>query len=241
MKISSLLTNAGIATGLAAAIISAPSAQAANFTFGFQNILGTGNTNGDAIVGQFTFSIADDGDGKTLWQFNNAGPTASFLSEIFFDWSGLPAAPISLSTLNTTGTSSGVSFQTTGGKLPQGQNVVTLLSPTLGFDNRSGNQDANLVLSAVNFGTDKDGLDPNQSLGVSFNGLDATTLNNLILADRLRIGIRAQGIDPSGGSDAFFDGPPISRPVPVPGFLIGVVAAGAVGGSRLLKNKKQVA
>jgi len=243
MKISSLLTNASIATGLAAvAIISAPSAQAADFTFGFQNILGANDTTGDSIVGQFTFSLEDSGSGKTLWKFNNTGSTDSFVSTIYFDWHGLPTAPLSgVSQINDTGTSAGVNFATSSGKLPQGQNVVTLLSPTLGFDNSTGNQDANLVLAAVSPGSNKDGIDKNQTLAVRFNSTDATTLKDLILADTLRIGIHVQGIAPTGNSDAYFDGsliPP--KAVPVPSFLLGVVAAGALGGSRLLK-KKQVA
>jgi hypothetical protein len=49
--------------------------------------------------------------------------------------------------------------------------------------------------------------------------------------------MHVQGIAPNGGSDAFFDGP--LRPVPVPGFLLGLVAAGGFGASRVIKSKKQ--
>ncbi len=249
MKISQLLGSAVFASTIAAttAFIAPLAASAASFSFGFQNISGANNTVGDSIVNQFSFSITDAGSGKTQWEFNNSGSVNSFIGQIYFDWHGLSSAPItSTSVFNATGTSAGVSFEAGSGKLPQGQNVVTLLSNTLGFDNSTGNQNANLVLDAADPGSGKSGIDKGETLAVIFNSLSATALRDMILADTLRIGIHVQGIAPTGGSDAYFDGallppPTPTKPVPVPGFVLGVMVAGAFGGSRLLKNKKQTA
>ncbi|NUN65288.1 hypothetical protein HCU40_11105 [Pseudanabaena biceps] len=241
-----IIGSAAISSAIStAALISAHSVEAV--TFGFQNIPTTNISEkiGDGIVGQFTFTIADipNVSGKTLWTFANVGSVNSFIGQIYFDWKGLSTAPIAVATINAVGTSAGVNFESGSGKLPQGQNVKTLLSQTLGFDNSSGNKDANIVLEADSPGSNKDGIDANQTLAVIFNSGTASSLESLILADKLRVGIHVQGIDPTGGSDAYFDGavipPTPPKPVPVPGFVLGIMAAGALGGTRLLKNKKQ--
>ena len=243
MKISQFVGSAVIASTIAATTaFTAPlSANAASFSFGFQNISGGDSTAGDSIVNQFSFSITDAGGGKTQWEFLNSGSVNSFIGQIYFDWHGLNSTPISsTSVFNAAGTSAGVDFVAGSGKLPQGQEVVTLLSSTLGFDNSSGNKDANLVLDAADPGSGKSGVDKGETLAVIFNSLSATTLKDMILADTLRVGLHVQGIAPTGGSDAYFDGSPIppSKPVPVPGFVLGIMAAGAFGGSRLLKRKQ---
>lgn len=245
MKISQIIGSVVAASTIAATTaFTAPlAANAASFTFGFQNITGGDSTAGDAIVNQFSFSVTDAGAGKTQWEFMNSGSVNSFIGQIYLDWRGLSPAPItSIFSLNAAGTSTGVNFVEGSGRLPQGQNVVTLLSSTLGFDNATGNRDANLVLDAASPGSGKSGVDKGETLAVIFNSLSATTLKDMILADTLRVGLHVQGIAPTGGSDAYFDGSPIppSKPVPVPGFVLGVMVAGAFGGSRLLK-KKQVA
>ena len=239
------LGTAAIATALSTATaISAPSAQAA--TFGFQNIPLANNNNGDAIVGQFSFLVTDSASGQTTWQFKNAGPVNSFISSIYFDWKGLTSAPItSVFDFKATGTSAGVDYKAGSGKLQQGQNV-RVLGNNLGFDNSTGNQDANLVLDPKSDGSNKDGIDKGETLAVILNSVNADTLKSLILADTLRIGIHVQGIAPSGGSDAFFDGalivpPAPPKPVPVPGFLLGLAVAGGFGASRVIKSKKQTA
>jgi len=235
-----------IATTVAAiTTISAPAAEAASFDFGFQNIPLANNTNGDAIVGQFSFSVTDSASGQTTWQFKNAGPTNSFIGQIYFDWKGLSSSPItSTFSVKAPGTSAGVNFSSTTGKLPQGQDV-RVLGNTLGFDNSTGNQNANLAFAAVSPGSNKDGIDQGETLAVIFNSLDASSLKALLLADTLRVGMHVQGIAPNGGSDAFLDGgliiPPPPKPVPVPGFLLGFAVAGGFGVARVIKNKKQVA
>lgn len=240
MKFSSLLRNAALASGIAAAaIISAPLTASAA-TFNFSNITG-GDAGGDSIVGQFSFTVADNGNGKTLWRFfNTAGATnsASFISQIYFDWANSSVA-LSIDTLNfnntpnnnTSNPNNGVFFTDSGvtpPDLPQGNNI--------GF-----NKD--LAIGVTNNGANKSGIDLGQSLGVIFNSPSEATIANAINSGTLRVGIHVQGIAVyNGQSDAYVSSLSTTpTPVPVPGFLLGVVAASALGGSRLLKNKKQSA
>ena len=224
MKISQMIGSVAIATSIVtvAAIVSPMSAKAA--TFGFQNITG-GDTGGDAVFGQFKFDVTDSGAGKTLWKFSNSVSTtnsASFISQIYFDWTSISSA-LSVGTLNS-GNVGTVAFKSTSvnpSNLPQGDNV--------GFN-------ADLAIGSVEQGANKDGIDLGETLGVIFNSPSASVIEAAINSGDLRVGIHVQGIAVANGrSDSYIN----TKPVPVPGFLLGVMAAGALGSTRLLKNKKQ--
>ncbi len=231
MKILQMIGSVAIATSIVtvAAIVSPFTANAA--TFGFQNITG-GDTGGDAVFGQFKFDVTDSGAGKTLWKFSNSAGTtnsASFISQIYFDWNSVSSA-LSVPTFNSGLNVGTVAFKSTSvspSNLPQGSNV--------GFN-------ADLAIGSVHQGANKDGIDLGETLGVIFNSPSASVIEAAINSGNLRVGIHVQGIAAyNGNSDAYVSLPntPPTKPVPVPGFMLGVMAAGALGGTRLLKNKKQ--
>jgi hypothetical protein len=99
---------------------------------------------------------------------------------------------------------------------------------------------ADLALDADKPGTDKQGIDVGESLAVIFSGGSATAIEQALNSGNLRVGLHVQGITSRGFSDSYINtipNPP--RPVPVPGFLLGLAIAGGFGASRVIKNKKQ--
>ena len=222
MKILQIIGSVAIATSIVtvAAIISPVTANAA--TFSFQNITG-GDTFGDTVFGQFKFDVTDSGAGKTLWKFSNSASTtnsASFISRIYFDWNSLSSAltgPTFNSGLNV-GTVAFKSTSVNPSNLPQSANI--------GFN-------ADLAIGSVDQGANNAGIDLGETLGVIFNSPSASVIEAAINSGNLRVGIHVQGIAVANGqSDSYIN----TKPVPVPGFLLGVMAAGALGSTRLLKN-----
>lgn len=227
MKISHLIGSALISSSVAAlSIVASPlTANAANFNF--QNIIG-GDTGGDSVVSQFSFSVTDNGAGKTLWKFKNAAtPTsssASVIAQIYFEWAK-PVYALSVAQLNS-GNVGTVNFSTSfngPNVLPQNNNIN------------------DLAIGATNPAPAK-GVNLGETLGVIFNSASANDIETAINNGDLTVGIHVTGIAAySGKSDSYITVPPTTKPVPVPGLLLGVMAAGVFGGKRLLKNKKQVA
>ena len=231
MKILQIIGSVAIATSIVtvAVIVSPITANAA--TFGFQNITGGDNTNGDTIFGQFKFDVTDSGSGKTLWKFSNSADTtnsASFISQIYFDWRST-ASTLSVNTFNfgNIGTVNFGSDFSGPDKLPQRTSIDFVTQ---------------LAIGSLSQGSGKGGVDLGEKLGVIFNSSSASIIEAAINSGDLRVGIHVQGIAVARGeSDAYVNSlnTPPTKPVPVPGFVLGVMAAGALGGTRLLKNKKQ--
>lgn len=232
MKISSLLTNASIATGLAsAAIISAPMASSAA-TFNFANIAGA-DTVGDSLAPFLSFDVDAGSSGGTLFtfKFDAASPTG-FIRTVYID----SAVGTTLLGTNITIQDTPPSVDFNGGvgsnNLPQGNNLTPNFTTDYAFNRETGDGNSKAI-------------QPGESLKVLFSNANFNSVLSAIEGGSLRVGYHVQGITipgvVTGGSDSYVNTPGTSRPVPVPGFLLGVVAAGAVGGSRLLKSKKQVA
>jgi len=231
MKISNLISSVLITSSVAAlSVVTSPlTANAANFNF--QNITG-GDSGGDGVVSQFSFSVTDSGSGKTLWKFKNAATpasnSASVIAQIYFEWAKPVSNPslyaLSVSQLNS-GNVGNVNFSTSfngPNALPQNNNIN------------------DLAIGATNPAPAK-GVNLGETLGVIFNSAIANDIETAINNGDLTVGIHVTGIAAySGNSDSYITVPP-TKPVPVPGLFLGVVAAGVFGGKRLLKNKKQVA
>ena len=232
MKILQMIGSVAIATSIAtvAAIVSPVTANAA--TFGFQNIIGGDNISGDTIVGQFKFDVTDVTDGaagRTLWTFSNSTTTtssASFISQIYFDWRST-ASELSVNAFNSgnVGTVDFGSSFSGPDKLPQRTSIDFVTQ---------------LAIGSLSQGSGNGGIDLDEKLGVIFNSSSASVIEAAINSGDLRVGIHVQGIAVAGGrSDAYFSLPNTpTKPVPVPGFLLGVMAAGALGSTRLLKKKQ---
>ena len=237
MKISGLISAAAIATGMATLAVVASPLTASAATFNFSNIANSDNTGGDSIVGQLKLDVTDASAGKTLWKFSNTATatsnSASFISQIYFDWANsslaLTSPSFNIGNIGSVKYKSGANPN----NLPQGNNI--------GFV-------ADLAITNDKQGSGKDGIDLSESLGVIFNSPTASVIAAAINGGTFRVGYRVQGIAVNNGnSDAYVSctsstcgtTPPPAKPVPVPGFLLGLMAAGALGGTRLLKNKKQ--
>ncbi len=252
MKISQFIRSAAIATTIATAAIIAPisanaviapiASSAATFTFG--NIF---NSNGDpaddqngvtdGIANQFTFEVLADTSTTSKWLFRNNGATESFIGQIYIDWT----SPLGISQLNAAGTTPSVTVPKGRGTETIDKVLFTQGSGNVPQGNGNTNFVADLALDADKPGTGKQGIDVGETLAVIFSGGSAADIEQAINLGQLRVGLHVQGITSRGFSDAYINTittPPV-KPVPVPGFLLGLVAAGAFGGTRLLKNKKQ--
>ena len=244
MKISQMIGCVALATSIVTVVaISAPfKADAANFAFNniFDANGNTDNTNGDLINNQFSFSVVNGigaNTGKTVWTFQNVGVTRSFINEIYFDsTSPLSNVPLTL--------------QSTGSIVSQGGSSAATLSDT-GVQFKSGatpnnlpqnnniDFNANLAIEPTTEGSDKMGIDLGQQLVLLVNNSNEAAIESRFLEGSLRVGIHVKGIGNNGLSDSYISRLITPTPVPVPGFILGVMAAGALGGTRLLKNKKQ--
>jgi hypothetical protein len=258
MKISQMIGSIAIATSIVtvAAIVSPSTANAATFTF--NNISGA-STVGDGLNGFLSMDVNDLGVGNgVLFQFRNSSlntSTGSFIRTIFLDTrvggedlvnargrvvNSLPAITggditkvIVGNTVNPTiatpySTSlNGINFsKDLSGTLPQGNN----LNPDFTTD---------LELNRITPGNDG-AVKVGETLAVIFADANFSSIIASIGNGDLRVGYHLQGLNP--GSDSYINSKtpnPTTKPVPVPGFLLGVMAAGALGGTRLLKNKKQ--
>ncbi len=221
---------AAIATTVAAVTaISAPvAANAATFNFSNINAPGTGNTSGDSLAPFLQFDVNDSGSG-TKFDFKflpNSEPSANaYIGRVFIDgeFSLLGIATLNVGNVGNVEYSGGLGTT----QLPQSSNDFTT---DYVFDRNTGDGNAKAVQKG-------------ESLGVLFANADFASVIAAIYAGELRVGYHVRTIIAAPGSDAFISAittPPV-RPVPVPGFLLGLAVAGGFGGSRLLKNKKQTA
>lgn len=229
MKIPQFIGSALITSSVVtlSAVLAPLTANAANFSFNFQNIAGA-DSGGDSIVSQFSVDVADNGTGTTLWKFKNAPAatsSASVIAQIYFEWGGDSNSPYKLSVnqLNS-GNVGNVNFASGANpsQLPQNNSID------------------DLALGATNPAPQK-GIGLNEALGVIFNSANATDLQAAINSGDLIVGLHVTGIAAYNGNSDSYISSTTTKPVPVPGLLLGVMAAGALGGTRLLKNKKQVA
>lgn len=178
----------------------------------------TSNTPGNCAVGeaQLSVEVTDIGGGQVLFDFMNSGPTASSITDVYFDDGTLLAIASLVDADDGVGGDPGVDFteNASPGNLPAGN--------TVGFQATAG------------FTADSDppvqpnGVNPGEMLGVIFDLQVGGTFADVVaeLTDgSLRIGIHLQAIG-AGGSESF-----VNNPVPEPGAALlmglGLAALGA--------------
>lgn len=228
MKILSLISNAAIATGMATLAVVASPLTASAATFNFSNIAG-GDTVGDSLAPFLSFDVNASGNGTLFaFKFAAASPTG-FIRTVYIDSES--GTSLLGTGIDIQDTPPAVDF--TGGvnnsNLPQGNNLTNDFETDYAFNRATGDGNS----KAIN---------PGEQLKVLFSNANFTNVLAALDAGSLRVGYHVQGINivggVTGGSDSYVNSI-TPKPVPVPGFLLGLMAAGALGGTRLLKNKKQ--
>jgi len=189
------------------------------FTYSFVNI--TNNDAYSAAVGeaQLSMTVSDYGSNQVLFTFNNSGPVESFIGQIYFE------NPLDLL--------DGIT------ELIQNTDEVNFIvspPPPPPYVLPGGNTIAFIAAyktQADSPGSNKDGVDPGEELGIVFD-IDAIGSFDDVIADLdsglLRVGIHFQGIDPDGYSEAYVNNGRVPPVVPVPAALpLALLGAGWLG------------
>ena len=132
---------------------SAVATQSQAVTYGFDCI--TGNVAGDCSIGeaQLTVDVTDAGAGQVLFTFNNAGPEASSITDVYFDDGSISSISAIASIDNSV---PGVNFSIGAAPpdLPGGNSISPAFNATMGLTADS------------NPPTQPRGVNPGETLGI---------------------------------------------------------------------------
>ncbi|OHB86386.1 MAG: hypothetical protein A2V98_10300 [Planctomycetes bacterium RBG_16_64_12] len=194
----------------------------ADSIYGFYNITGNNMTNAAIGEAQMFVTVSDAGSNQVLFKFDNTGPAASSITDVYFDNGTL----LGIASLSSSG--SGVDFSQGASppNLPGGSSISPAFVTTTGF---SADSDPPAQPNGVN---------PDEWLGVLFNlqggGAFADVISELGTGE-LRIGIHVQGFA-DGGSESFVNTPVIPLP---PAFLLGLSLLSGLGLVRGLGGRRR--
>ena len=172
--------------------LSAETAQALSFTC----LRNDGFSESECQVGeaQFSASLSDLGGGQALLTFTNSGPAPSIIADVYIDDDASVITGIA-SIQNGAGTNFSV------GAAPPNLPGGNELSPAFAANFSA---DANPPT-----GTNKNGVDPGESVGMVLdlgNGVTFALLENALETGAVRLGIHGQGLGSTGGSESFVSG-----------------------------------
>jgi len=225
-------TLAAGALGVLAAALSASPA-AADTIYSFKNITHKNAANAAAGEAQLSVVVSDAGSNKVSFKFQNSGPVAMSITDVYFDDGTLLGA----TTLADSGSGVDFAFGATPNDMPGGSSIdPKFVTSTRGIF--SADSDSPIQQMGVN---------PGEWLTVTFDLINLKTFDDTLAAlklgltdggndNALRIGIHVQAIGTNEGSESFINGSPGSS-VPLPG----VAVAGAVLMSGAALRRRRVA
>lgn len=187
----------------------------------------TSNNTADVTTGesQLRVVVADLGGGQVQFTFQNLGPAASSITDVYFDDGSLLGIA---SVINMTGVS--FSQGASPPNLPSGENASPPFETSAGF------------LADSDPAAQPNGVNPGEQLRIVFDLQSGQSYSDVVSeleSGELRIGIHVQGFT-GGGSESFINFPPdeISG-VPEPSSLL-LLTIGAIGVPVLTRRRRQL-
>ena len=196
-------------------------------TYGFTHIIegeDGPSERADGAIGeaQLFVDISNFGSDQALFSFRNTGPEPCVIKGIYFDDGALLALASVINGPGVSFTRDGIS-SVSPGELPAGNNLVPAFETTADFLADADNP----------AGTNKNGVDPSESVGVVFDlkaGMDFGNVLAFLEDGGLRIGIHVGSFDPDGrdNSETFVNNGVVI--IPAPGaVLLATIGASIVG------------
>ena len=171
-------------------------------------------------INQLSVDVTEQGS-QVLFTFNNSGPLASSITDVYFDDGSLLGIASLIDADDGMGGDMGVDFSVgaTPGNIPGANGASPSFQTTAGF---SADSDPAVQPNGVN---------PGEMLGILFDlqgSQDYQDVIDELTTGALRIGIHVQGFD-GGGSESF-----VNAPVPVPAavWMFGTGLLAMIGFSR---------
>ena len=219
--------------GVTLILLSGISAEA-GFQYSFDNI--TNNSPVSAAIGeaQLSVTVSDEGAGLVRFQFDNIGPEASSITDVYFDDRADPSLFVPV--IDTIENQDGVQFAEMARpkNLPGGRNLDPRFKATRGL---TADSDSPVQSNGVN---------PGETLGLLLelaNGHIFQDVLSAIDSAALRIGIHVQGFA-NGESESFVNSgsptPPPVVPEPSGLTLFSLAAIGLVLGQRWRRRTNSV-
>jgi len=214
---------------LAAAAFIAGAGASSAVTYNFTSVTNNNLTNAAIGAAQLSVDVTDAGSGNVAFTFNNAGPLASSITDIY--WDDQAGVLGTAGAIADSGAGVSYSWGASPGNLPGGNAVGFSVSPS------GAAADSNAPVQPM-------GVNPGEWVTLVWSIVSGKTFNDVIAAlnlggdqaGSLRIGIHVQGFA-NGGSESFVNTPPPPAPVPLPaGGLMLVAGLGAFG---LLRRRQK--